>query len=511
MSSTNDSASTIGSRTESVRPRIRARRGLLALAVATGLGIPLTSVVPSAAANPLPTMVDSKLAVRVMATELDRPISMGFLPDGSALVLEKSTGKVQHVQAGVVTTVLDLNVNSNVAPASERGLLGIAMHPAFASNGFVYLFWSESSTSADTAPPELSPVLGNRVDRFVWDGEKLTLDKNLLRLRSRRDDGSVQKAGHVGGVLRFGPDGKLYIVTGDVGRRGQLQNLPCGWELICPGHDDSYGNGGPSPDDAHLTGVILRLNDDGTTPTDNPFYSYGASVGQQLGAEEVGANLQKIFAYGVRNSFGMAFDPASGALWDQENGEDGYDEINRVDPGFNSGWIQVMGSRDRYQDFHRIETEEFPEVGSGEARYPTRNLAGTFDEALARLFVLPGSHYSDPEFSWRYALSPAGLGFIEGRALGPQYRNDMVVGSTRGGLLLRFQLTGNRQKVGVDDPHLEDRVADNTRLDRTAESENLTFGTGFGIVTDVQTGPNGNLYVIDHIGRSVYEIYRTAK
>lgn len=459
-------------------------------------------------------MVDSKLAVRVMATGLDRPISMGFLPDGSAFVLEKSTGKVQHVQAGVVRTVLDLPVNSNIAQASERGLLGIAMHPAFASNGFVYLFWSESNTLADTTPPVESPVLGNRVDRFIWNGSTLTLDKNLLRLRSRRDDGGVQKAGHVGGVLRFGPDGKLYIVTGDVGRRGQLQNLPCGPTLACPGttvSDDSYGEKDPAPDDAHLTGVILRLNDDGSTPTDNPFYSYGAAVGQQEGAQEVGANLQKIFAYGVRNSFGMAFDPVSGALWDQENGEDAYDEINRVDPGFNSGWIQVMGSRDRYQDFRYIETVELPEVGSGEARYPTSNLAATFEEALSRFFVLPGSHYSDPEFSWRYALSPAGLGFIEGRALGPQYRNDLVVGSTRGGLLLRFQLTGNRQKVGVDDPRLEDRVADNTRLDRTAESENLTFGTGFGIVTDVQTGPNGNLYVIDHIGRSVYEIYRTAK
>lgn len=455
-------------------------------------------------------MVDSTLAVRAMASGLARPISMGFLPDGSAFVLEKSTGKVQYVRAGVTSTVLDLPVNSNVFQGSERGLLGIAMHPDFPTNPGVYLYWSESNNpSADTTDPADSPLLGNRVDRFVWDGAKLTLDKNLLRLRSRRDDEGVQRAGHVGGVLRFGPDGKLYIVTGDVGRRGQLQNLPCGPTVVCPGpldDDDNYGNGGPLPDDEHLTGVILRLNDDGTTPADNPFYGYGATVGG-----EVGGNLQKIFAYGVRNSFGLAFDPVSGSLWDQENGEDAYDEINRVDPGFNSGWIQVMGPGDRYQDLRRIETVEFPEVGVGEFRYPTNNLAATFQEALARLFVLPGSHYSDPEFSWRYALSPAGLGFIEGRALGPQYRNDLVVGSTREGVLLRFQLTGNRQKIGVDDPRLEDRVADNSRAARTAETESLIFGTGFGVVTDVQTGPNGNLYVIDHVSGNVYEIYRSAK
>ena len=130
---------------------------------------------------------------------------------------------------------------------------------------------------------------------------------------------------------------------GDAGRRGQLQNLPSGPTLTGLGPtvpDDQFG--GPQPDNAHFTGVILRLNADGTTPTDNPFFALGASMNN-----EVGTNLQKVFAYGVRNSFGMAVDPLSGNLWDQENGEDAYDEINLIERGMNSGWIQIIGPAER--------------------------------------------------------------------------------------------------------------------------------------------------------------------
>ncbi|MEK7787948.1 MAG: PQQ-dependent sugar dehydrogenase, partial [Chloroflexota bacterium] len=115
-------------------------------------------------------------------------------------------------------------------------------------------------------------------------------------------------------MIAFGPDGKLYIHIGDVNRRGQLQNLECGAPLppptrsYCSDPIDNDGSLlGPEPYDAHLTGVVLRLNDDGTTPTDNPFYTAGTAIG-----EEVGENIQRIFAYGFRNSFGMAFDPIAG-------------------------------------------------------------------------------------------------------------------------------------------------------------------------------------------------------
>ncbi len=115
------------------------------------------------------------------------------------------------------------------------------------------------------------------------------------------------------------------------------------------GPDDQFG--GPNPDNAHFSGVILRLNDDGTSPTDNPFFDLGRSIGG-----EIGQNVERIFAYGIRNSFGMSFDPLSGSLWQQENGEDAFDEINRVERGMNSGWIQIAGPVSRVGEFRQIET-----------------------------------------------------------------------------------------------------------------------------------------------------------
>ena len=235
------------------------------------------------------------------------PITMAFIGTDDMLVLEKNTGRVQRVVDGAVQrTVLDLRVNA----AAERGLLGIALHPDFPTDPGVYLFWTISSTGADTTVPSATPLLGNRVDRFVWNGSRLTFDRNVIRLRAiQQDAGQHERGNHDGGVLAFGTDGKLYVFVGDLGRRGQLQNLPCGPTATCPGPivpDDQFG--GPRPDNAHLTGVVLRLEDDGSAPPDNPFFAAGAAMGGR-----VGANIQKVFSYGHRNSFGMAVDPLSGA------------------------------------------------------------------------------------------------------------------------------------------------------------------------------------------------------
>ena len=487
-----------------------------------------------------PQLVDRNLAVRTAASGLTTPIGMAFLSADDWLVIEKNTGRVQRVVNGeVMSTALDLAVNN----ASERGLLGIALHPQFASNRYVYLFWScraapppESDPyfpTADTcaATPELGadtddvlavPLLGNGVDRFVWDGASLTFDHTLITLRSFQNDGGPLPAGqgdegqpargnHDGGVIRFGPDGKLYIQFGDVGRRGQLQNLPSGPTATGQGAtvpDDQFG--GPEPDNAHFTGVVIRLNDDGSMPTDNPFFAAGAEIGG-----EVGANVQRIYSYGLRNGFGMAFDPLSGRLWQQENGEDAFDELNLVARGSNSGWIQLMGPSTRVAEFREIETtslnnEDTPNLQ--QLRWGPENIATTRDEALSRLFMLPGAHYSEPEFSWKYVLAPAGIGFLDSRALGPQYRGDLFVGfstfATLGGPLFRFNLTGNRNKVAVDDPLLEDRVMDNATFYDMTEGETLLFGTHFGIVTDIRTGPNGNLFLVSLADGKVFEVYR---
>src|ERR671918_2284761 len=118
-----------------------------------------------------PSLVDRNLRVRAVVENLDQPISMAFLGPNDFFVLEKASGQVKRVVNGVVqSTVLDLAVNSG----SERGLLGIALHPDFADNGFVYLYWTESTTNADTDVLANTPLLGNRVDRFHWDGSMLT-------------------------------------------------------------------------------------------------------------------------------------------------------------------------------------------------------------------------------------------------------------------------------------------------------------------------------------------------
>src|ERR1044071_9153704 len=242
-----------------------------------------------------PEMTVPNLAVRTTVDNLINPISMAFLGTNDLLVLEKNTGKVQRVVNGAVqSTALDLGVNF----ASERGLLGIALHPNFPANPGVYLYWT---CTAPAPPPDQPffptrehcddppapgpdttnilavPLRGNRVDRFLWNGSTLTFDRNLIMLHAFQNDGAPNPPGqgdaaqapagnHNGGVIRFGPDGKLYVIIGDNGRRGWMQNLENG--PTPPTDDDQFG--GPEPDNAHLTGLILRPNAAGTTRGGNP-------------------------------------------------------------------------------------------------------------------------------------------------------------------------------------------------------------------------------------------------
>jgi glucose/arabinose dehydrogenase len=486
-------------------------------------------------------MLAPTLGVRTVVAGLDQPIAIAFIGQNDLLVLEKDTGRVKRVVDGVVTgTVLDLGVNRN----SERGLLGIAVHPDFPRNRGVYLYWTCRSSgppsdpffpderrcldtnmlAADSGEVLEVPLLGNRVDRFVWDGSALAYERNLIMLRAFQNDGAPTPTGqgdaaqpargnHNGGVIRFGPDRKLYIFIGDNGRRGWLQNLKDG-PGGSNGDDDQFG--GPEPDDAHLTGVILRLNDDGSIPTDNPLYGAGATIGG-----EVGSNIQKIYAYGLRNGFGMAFDPESGSLWEQENGDDSFSELNLVAPGFNSGWVQIMGPPERIAQYKAIETTVTPNppdpfaatyFGLQQLRWSPANIAATAQEAQSRLFMLPGAHYSAPEFSWKFEVAPGAIGFVRGRGLGPQYEGDLFVAAARpfleGGHLFHFNLTGNRRSIGTDDPRLNDLVADNRHKWEITESESLLIGRNFGVGTDMHTGPNGNLFVVSLSNGAIYEIFR---
>jgi aldose sugar dehydrogenase len=490
-------------------PTSRSSRVVAALAVAALSAASLGVTGGGAQAQePGPAMLHPGLTVQTAVSGLVTPISLAFLGEDDMLVTEKVTGRVKRVTAGVVgATVLDLAVNS----ASERGLLGMALHPDFPADSGVYLYWTESATGADTSVLAETPLLGNRVDRFVWNGSTLAFDRNLLHLRAlQQDAGQPLRGNHDGGVLRFAQDGKLLVFVGDLGRRGQMQNLACGPTAVCPGPvvpDDQFG--GPQPDNAHLSGVVLRLNDDGTAPADNPFYATGAATGG-----EVGANLQRLFSYGHRNAIGMAVDPRSGGVWLAENGDDSFSELNRVDAGMNGGWIQVMGPIDRVGEFRQIETTP-PFVGLQQLRWSPDNIALTPAEARSRLFMLPGAHYSDPELSWKYEVAPGGIGFVAGRALGPQFDGSLFMGAARpaleGGHLFQIKLTGSRNKVGVDDRRLEDRVADNNAKYDLTESESLLVGRDFGVVSDIQTGADGNLYAVSVTNGAVYKISRRAR
>ena len=480
------------------------------------------SVNPSSLPPPQgPMMVDPNLKVTTVISGLDQPTSMTFLGGNDFLVLEKASGKVQHVVNGVAHTVLTLPVNN----ASERGLLGIALQPNFSKTHGVYLYWTQSKSGTVSSDINDVPVLGNRVDRYVWNPTKqtLTFDKNIIRLRSFQADANQPERGnHDAGKILFGPDGKLYFQIGDQGRRGQLQNLPDG-PFGPTQSDDQFG--GPQPDATHLTGVIFRLNPDGTAPRDNPFFKVGAQMGGN-----VGANLQKILSYGRRNGFGLAFDPITGSLWESENGDDAFDEMNRITAGSNGGWVQIMGPVSRVSEFKQIESSFTPLQGNlplagnlpfsavdpttfipalQQVRWPPSRIADSPGQALSRLFVLPGSHYDDPEFSWRWAVAPAAIGFA-GKGLGAQHANDLFVGEARtfldNGYLFEFKFDKKRQHFAFSDKALADRVDDNDYKFDEGESSSLVAGKNFGIVTNIVSGPDGNLYVTSLSNGAIYMI-----
>src|SRR5262245_26183986 len=364
------------------------------------------------------TLADRRLQFRELVAGLNQPTAIAFLGPRDILVLQKADGRVRRVINRVLQPgqVLDVAVDND----SERGLLGIALHPDFPTTPFVYLYFTQSATSSDTSG---SP-LANRIFRYTWNGSVLVSPILILDLPV------TPGPNHDGGAITFGADGKLYAVIGDLNRDGQLQNF-------------SSGSG---PDD---TGVIFRINDDGTVPGDNPFFAQGG-------------NLAKYYAYGVRNSFGLAFDPLTGKLWDTENGPTSYDEINLVQAGFNSGWERIMGPISR-------DTE------------------GTSD-----LVSFDGSnHYADPKFSWLSTVGPTAIVFLNSTSLGAQYENDAFVGDINNGRLYHFQPNAMRNGFVFAGAGLSDLVADSG-----TELQEVILGTGFDGITDLKVGPDGLLYVL---------------
>ena len=182
------------------------------------------------------------------------------------------------------------------------------------------------------------------------------------------------------------------------------------------------------------------------------------------------------YAYGIKNSFGIDFDPVTGKLWDTENGPTFGDEINLVDPGFNSGWAKVQG-------IWVVRSQEGVNTEPGKGERVSENPPGLVG------FGAKGK-YSSPEFTWDKSVAPTALKFLTSSKLGAQYTNDMFVGDANFGNIYHFNITENRAGLKLDGP-LADRVADEVE-----ELENIIFGKGFGVITDLQVGPDGYLYVL---------------
>jgi aldose sugar dehydrogenase len=368
--------------------------------------------------DPDPPLISaSGLKVEKVIEGLALPTSMAFLDHNKVVVLEKDNGKVRLVLDGVLQS--DSIFETVVVNNNERGLLGVAIANGTSDMKTVFLYFTE----------QVGDEVRNRIYRYSWDGDSKFSGETLVV-----DLPGQPGPNHDGGKVTVGPDGMLYAVIGDLNRNGMLQNYRSGAE----------------PDD---TSVVLRVDHDGNAAN---------SI--------LPSSLSKYYAYGIRNSFGIDFDPVSQSMWMTENGPDSYDEINLVNPGFNSGWEQVMGPIDRVQ------------------------------RTVDNLMQFDGSYYADPLFSWREAQGITDIEFLNSTKLGEKYTHNIFVGDINNGNLYFFEVNGRRNGLELDNKMLQDLVADNNE-----ELGTVTFGSGFGGITDIETGPDGYLYILTFDG-NLYRI-----
>ena len=385
---------------------------------------------------------DSNLMVENVAEGLEFPTSIAFLGPNDILVLEKEKGTVQRIINGKMLPQPLLDVN--VATSQERCMCGIAILKQIPGHTYVFLYYTEADLADAEDVSEGKDPVGNRLYRYELVNDKLVNPKLILDLPA------TPGPRHNGGAIVIGPDNNLYIPIGDVDgshKEGEFetetQNYPDGAE--------PDGRGG-----------ILRVTLDGE-PVSN-----SGIIG-----DETPLNLY--YAYGVRNSFGINFDPITGNLWDTENGPGESDEINLVEPGFNSGWVQVQGMASSSNN-NNIESED-----ENNRDFASGNLVD-FDEK---------GKYSDPEFVWSITLGPTAIIFLHSDKLGELYQNDIFVGSIVTGNIYHFELNQDRTQF-VLTGELEDKIAET----RETGEQDIVFGEGFAGISDLEVGPDGYLYVV---------------
>src|SRR6476469_2227294 len=384
-----------------------------------------------------PKLFDSHLKITTVAEGLSTPTTMAFVGPNDILVLEKDTGMVKRIVDGKVLPkpVLDVNVANSV----ERCLCGIAV----AKNGsttHVFLYYTEIDGTDGEDKAGKQPI-GNRVYRYYLSGDALINPLLLMDLPANPGPR------HNSGNIMIGPDKNLYVEIGDVDGSFKTSETET--------KTQNYKNGG----DPDGRGGILRITQDGQ-PTDG-------ILGDTI-------PLRLYYAYGIRNSFGMDFDPVTGNLWDSENGPGNGDEINLVLPGFNSGWQQVQGLASQETSFSESDLEDFNGKG----------------------------HYADPKLVWVNTAGPTAVKFLNSAQLGTTYENDMFVGDVHNGRIYHFDLTADRKDL-VLPQELSSRVIEKPSSPGVS---NIVFGDGFGGVTDLEVGPDGNLYVVSIGLGSIFQI-----
>ena len=356
-----------------------------------------------------------------------------FLGNNDILVLSKNDGKVLRISNYTLspTPLLDVNVTNQW----ESGLLGIATSKS-AEKAYVYLYYTESARHDVTNSSVTNPSY-NKLYRYELINDKLVNPRLLFTAPS------ANHYSHIGGGLRIGPDNNLYLTVGDMHGDQNMTTRTMAQNYI----DGTFPDGRAG---------VLRFTQNG-----NP-------VEPGILGEKYPLNLY--FAYGIRNSFGLDFDPVSGKLWDTENGPQSGDEINLVEPGSNGGWnkIQGMGVRQNLSNSSKV----------------------IFEQPMGLVDFGGKGKYSAPEFVWKKRVAPTAIKFLNSEQLGKKYQNDLFVASFNFGEIYDFNLNKNRTKLEPSNR------SNNIVLLENLDLKNVMFAHGLGKITDMDVGPDGNLYVL---------------
>lgn len=399
-----------------------------------------------------------------MVKGLIRPTGMIFLDDGDILVTEKQ-GVVQRINGNEILRSPVLDIRQIVNDTGERGLLSIAIshskdegkNQKDQNNPVIYVMFTnergKNSTSNSNCPESCRNLQNvfNSLYRYDFK-EGIMVNPKLLANIPLSSKESIQ---HIGGALVVGPDKKLYFSVGD--GRG------CEYFEDCVSKT-SYFTGN---NETKSTGGIYFL-------TDIPHVT----------SNETSLPEYYQYAYGVRNSFGLDFDPITGNMWDTENGPAFGDEINLVKPGFNSGWPKFQGIWS-VTNYSQLFNNPPPGLPKGYYFTQTPQIPPDFNG--------PGN-YSTPEFTWNQTVGVTTVKFFDSNKYGSDFKNDIFIATFKGGLIYHFDLNEQRNQLLLKGP-LTDKVANNN-----LEMNNAIFAQNFGPIgiSDLEVGPDGYLYVLTY-------------